>query len=115
MYLLLCLLMINELLFIALFIDSNHSRMSREDPDPYIFTSDSLPLDERFLPPLANGLLGWRVFNGIMHMGGVYNGQLGQCHRADIPCPLAATLHLKEPSEHTFTLDTRKGTVLLPH
>ncbi|XP_072574425.1 protein-glucosylgalactosylhydroxylysine glucosidase isoform X1 [Paramormyrops kingsleyae] len=83
--------------------------MSRKDPDPYIFTSDSLPLDERFLPPLANGLLGWRVFNGIMHMGGVYNGQLGQCHRADIPCPLAATLHLKEPSEHTFTLDTRKG------
>uniref|UniRef100_A0A3Q4HDF7 Protein-glucosylgalactosylhydroxylysine glucosidase n=1 Tax=Neolamprologus brichardi TaxID=32507 RepID=A0A3Q4HDF7_NEOBR len=30
------------------------------DSDPYIFTTDTLPSDLRFLPPLANGHLGWR-------------------------------------------------------
>uniref|UniRef100_A0A7N8Y178 Protein-glucosylgalactosylhydroxylysine glucosidase n=1 Tax=Mastacembelus armatus TaxID=205130 RepID=A0A7N8Y178_9TELE len=39
------------------------------EPDPYIFSTDILPSDLRFLPPLANGLLGWRVYNNIMHMG----------------------------------------------
>ncbi|KAF3854906.1 hypothetical protein F7725_022961 [Dissostichus mawsoni] len=60
-----------------------------EVEDPYIFSTDTLPSDRRFLPPLANGLLGWRVYNNIMHIGGVYNGEGGRCHRADVPCPLA--------------------------
>ncbi|XP_018618768.1 protein-glucosylgalactosylhydroxylysine glucosidase isoform X2 [Scleropages formosus] len=83
--------------------------MTTVTPDPYIFTSDWLPSDERFLPPLANGLLGWRVFNNVMHMGGVYNGQGGQCHRADIPCPLAVQLVLGDAGVHTYSLDTRTG------
>ncbi|KAM9854097.1 protein-glucosylgalactosylhydroxylysine glucosidase [Aulostomus maculatus] len=79
------------------------------DPDPYIFSTDTLPSDVRFLPPLANGLLGWRVYNKIMHMGGVYNGEGGRCHRADVPCPLAVTVETKEPSEDSYNLDTHTG------
>ncbi|KAJ8352226.1 hypothetical protein SKAU_G00237020 [Synaphobranchus kaupii] len=66
--------------------------------DPYIFATDTLPSDERFLPPMANGLLGWRVFSDKMHMGGVYSGEAGACHRADLPCPLAVRLKLEEPA-----------------
>ncbi|XP_013869091.1 protein-glucosylgalactosylhydroxylysine glucosidase [Austrofundulus limnaeus] len=80
-----------------------------QDLDPYIFTSDSLPSDPRFLPPLANGLLGWRVYNDIMHMGGVYNGEGGHCHRADVPCPLAVTVETEDTAQHSYTLDTHTG------
>lgn len=79
------------------------------DSDPYIFSTDTLPTDRRFLPPLANGLLGWRVYNNIMHMGAVYNGEGGRCHRADIPCPLAVEVETEEPAQHTYTLDTHTG------
>ncbi|KAM7414708.1 hypothetical protein PAMA_019493 [Pampus argenteus] len=77
--------------------------------DPYIFSTDTLPSDLRFLPPLANGLLGWRVYNNIMHMGGVYNGAGGFCHRADIPCPLAVKVETKEAARHAYSLDTHTG------
>ncbi|XP_056273539.1 protein-glucosylgalactosylhydroxylysine glucosidase [Pseudoliparis swirei] len=79
------------------------------DEDPYIFSTDTLPSDRRFLPPLANGLLGWRVYNKTMHMGGVYNGEGGGCHRADVPCPLAVKVEMDEPAQHTYSLDTHTG------
>ncbi|XP_029378965.1 protein-glucosylgalactosylhydroxylysine glucosidase [Echeneis naucrates] len=79
------------------------------ESDPYIFSTDTLPSDLRFLPPLANGLLGWRVYNNTMHMGGVYNGEGGRCHRADVPCPLAVKVETDEPAQHAYSLDTHKG------
>ncbi|KAF7659857.1 hypothetical protein LDENG_00292130 [Lucifuga dentata] len=79
------------------------------ESDPYIFSTNILPSDPRYLPPLANGLLGWRVYNTIMHMGGVYNGEGGRCHRADVPCPLAVTVETEEPTVHTYSLDTHTG------
>lgn len=79
--------------------------------DPYIFTADSLPTDPRFLPPLANGLLGWRVYDDVMHMGGVYNGEGGRCHRADVPCPLAVVMKAAEPARQEYALDARAGTL----
>lgn len=82
------------------------------DSDPYIFSTDTLPTDRRFLPPLANGLLGWRVYNNIMHMGGVYNGEGGHCHRADVPCPLAVKVESEDPGQHTYSLDTHTGTAV---
>ncbi|XP_062318449.1 protein-glucosylgalactosylhydroxylysine glucosidase isoform X1 [Osmerus eperlanus] len=86
-----------------------HLSMATDSPDPYIFSTDTLPNDPRYLPPLANGLLGWTVYNQIMHMGGVYNGEGGDCHRADVPCPLAVTMETEEQSMHTYTLNTRTG------
>lgn len=77
--------------------------------DPYVFSTDTLPNDIRFLPPLANGLLGWRVYNSIMHMGGVYNGEGGHCHRADLPCPLAVKLERRAAVRDSYNLDTHTG------
>lgn len=82
------------------------------ESDPYIFSTNTMPPDPRFLPPMANGLLGWRVYNNIMHMGGVYNGEGGRCHRADVPCPLAVTVETEEPAVHTYSLDTHTGAVV---
>ncbi|XP_036962943.1 protein-glucosylgalactosylhydroxylysine glucosidase isoform X1 [Acanthopagrus latus] len=79
------------------------------DSDPYIFSTDTLPADRRFLPPLANGRLGWRVYSNIMHMGGVYNGEGGRCHRADVPCPFAVEVETEETTQHTYSLDTHSG------
>lgn len=83
--------------------------MTSDPVDPYIFTSDTLPSDPRFMPPLTNGLLGWRVFDRIMHMGGVYNGEGGTCHRADIPCPLSVQMKPEEEGRHMYMLDMREG------
>lgn len=83
--------------------------MTSDPVDPYIFTSDSLPSDPRFMPPLTNGLLGWRVFDPIMHMGGVYNGEGGTCHRGNIPCPLAVQMKMAEDGRHTYKLDMHSG------
>ncbi|XP_031420514.1 protein-glucosylgalactosylhydroxylysine glucosidase isoform X2 [Clupea harengus] len=87
------------------------AEMACDPSDPYVFTTDALPSDLRFLPPLANGLLGWTVYDNIMHMGGVYNGEGGDCHRADVPCPLAVRVKMGEGEEgkHTYSLDTRTG------
>lgn len=83
--------------------------MACEASDPYVFCTDTLPSNARFLPPLANGLLGWKVYNNILHMGSVYNGEGGRCHRADIPCPLAVKIDAEEPGQHSYCLDTHTG------
>lgn len=83
--------------------------MADKSLDPYVFCTDTLPSDVRFLPPLANGLLGWKVYSNIMHMGSVYNGEGGRCHRADIPCPLAVKMDTVDPGRHSYCLDTHTG------
>lgn len=83
--------------------------MAEKSSDPYVFCTDTLPIDARFLPPLANGLLGWKVYSNIMHMGSVYNGEGGRCHRADIPCPLAVKMDTVDPGRHSYCLDTHTG------
>ncbi|XP_062859596.1 protein-glucosylgalactosylhydroxylysine glucosidase [Trichomycterus rosablanca] len=82
--------------------------MACDSIDPYVFSTDTLPSDPRFLPSLVNGTLGWRVFGKVMHKAGVYNGEGGSCHRADLPCPLAVTMKTKD-GKHTYSLDTHTG------
>ncbi|XP_068073520.1 protein-glucosylgalactosylhydroxylysine glucosidase isoform X2 [Danio rerio] len=83
--------------------------MTSDPVDPYIFTSDTLPSDPRFMPPLSNGLLGFRVFDSIMHMGGVYNGEGGTCHRGNIPCPLAAQMKTGDVGRQLYELNMHTG------
>ncbi|KAM6960750.1 protein-glucosylgalactosylhydroxylysine glucosidase [Aplochiton taeniatus] len=83
--------------------------MAHDKADPYIFITDTMPSDARFFPPLANGHLGWKVYDETMHVGGVYNGEAGKCHRADVPCPLSVTMDVDEPSQHTYSLNTHTG------
>ncbi|XP_013803735.1 protein-glucosylgalactosylhydroxylysine glucosidase isoform X1 [Apteryx mantelli] len=80
--------------------------------DPAVFTSTSLPSDPRLLATVTNAYLGTRVYRDILHVNGVYNGAVGDTHRADIPSPV--NVRMTKPSTdkltETFTLNTRTGT-----
>lgn len=79
--------------------------------DPAVFTSTSLPLDPRLLATVTNAYLGTRVYRDILHVNGVYNGAVGNTHRADIPSPVNVRMTVPgvdSPAE-TFILNTRTG------
>ncbi|XP_066467270.1 protein-glucosylgalactosylhydroxylysine glucosidase isoform X1 [Tiliqua scincoides] len=82
------------------------------EDDPAVFTSSTLPSDPRLLATVTNAYVGTRVYRDILHVNGVYNGRVGDTHRADIPSPL--NTRMNAPAEdrlsETFSLDTRTGT-----
>ncbi|XP_067849888.1 protein-glucosylgalactosylhydroxylysine glucosidase isoform X2 [Heptranchias perlo] len=86
--------------------------MSECDDDPAVFSSDTLPSDHRFMATVANGYIGTRVYGDIMHINGVYNGEKGDCCRANVPSTVNARLTIpgESASKKTFTLNTRTGT-----
>uniref|UniRef100_UPI00398EC50C protein-glucosylgalactosylhydroxylysine glucosidase n=1 Tax=Pristiophorus japonicus TaxID=55135 RepID=UPI00398EC50C len=86
--------------------------MSECEDDPAVFSSDTLPSDLRFMATVANGYLGTRVYSDVMHVNGVYNGEKGDCCRADVPSTVNARLTIpgESTSKNTFTLNTRTGT-----
>ncbi|XP_074854059.1 protein-glucosylgalactosylhydroxylysine glucosidase isoform X3 [Carettochelys insculpta] len=80
--------------------------------DPAVFTSSTLPSDARLLATVTNAYLGTRVYRDILHVNGVYNGAVGDTHRADIPSPI--NVRISVPGEdgltEAFVLNTRTGT-----
>ncbi|MEE6498520.1 hypothetical protein FKM82_003137 [Ascaphus truei] len=86
--------------------------MSEVKDDPGTFTTSSLPSDPRLMTTVANGYLGTKVFGDVLHVNGVYNGDVGDCHRADIPSPLNVRLCVSREEEiiQSFSLNTKTGT-----
>ncbi|NXJ77509.1 PGGHG glucosidase, partial [Trogon melanurus] len=80
--------------------------------DPAVFTSTALPSDPRLLPTVTNAYLGTRVYRDILHVNGVYNGAVGDTHRADVPSPVNVRMTVPgvDSLAETFSLDTRTGT-----
>jgi hypothetical protein len=61
-----------------------------------------LPDDEKLLPALANGHIGFTVFGRSVYMNGLYNGEKGFSHRASIPN--YANIKIEENShDHCFS------------
>ncbi|XP_061465855.1 protein-glucosylgalactosylhydroxylysine glucosidase isoform X2 [Rhineura floridana] len=58
------------------------------EDDPAVFSSGTLPSDPRLLATVTNAYLGTRVYRDILHINGVYNGAVGDTHRADVPSPV---------------------------
>ncbi|XP_053575935.1 protein-glucosylgalactosylhydroxylysine glucosidase [Bombina bombina] len=90
----------------------NLKAMSSGNNEPWIFITDSLPSDPRLMATVANGYLGSRVFSDVLHVNGVYNGSVGDCHRADVPSPLNVRLcpAKEEIISEKFLLNTKTGT-----
>lgn len=92
--------------------------MADASDDPTIFTARSLPSDPRLWATLTNGYLGTRVFHGTLHVNGVYNGALGDTHRAVLPSPLGVQLEAPvgtgEQLTTTYALDTNTGSPCPP-
>ncbi|XP_057585184.1 protein-glucosylgalactosylhydroxylysine glucosidase isoform X2 [Hippopotamus amphibius kiboko] len=80
------------------------------------FTAHSLPSDPRLLATVTNAYLGTRVYHETLHVSGVYNGALGDTHRAILPSPLNVQLEAPagsgEQLTKTFVLDTNTGSFL---
>uniref|UniRef100_A0A4W2IMD1 Protein-glucosylgalactosylhydroxylysine glucosidase n=1 Tax=Bos indicus x Bos taurus TaxID=30522 RepID=A0A4W2IMD1_BOBOX len=77
------------------------------------FTARSLPSDPRLLATVTNAYLGTRVYHETLHVSGVYNGALGDTHRAILPSPLNVQLEAPagtgEQLTKTYVLDTNTG------
>ncbi|KAM4617573.1 protein-glucosylgalactosylhydroxylysine glucosidase [Discoglossus pictus] len=86
--------------------------MSQVNDDPWTFTTNSLPSDPRLMATVANGYLGTRVYGDILHVNGVYNGPVGDCHRANVPSPLNVQLcpAKEEVVSENFSLNIKTGT-----
>ncbi|XP_034626371.1 protein-glucosylgalactosylhydroxylysine glucosidase isoform X2 [Trachemys scripta elegans] len=80
--------------------------------DPAVFTSSTLPSDPRLLATVTNAYLGTRVYRDILHVNGVYNGAVGDTHRADVPSLVNVRINMpgEDGLTETFTLNTRTGT-----
>ncbi|XP_008157850.2 protein-glucosylgalactosylhydroxylysine glucosidase [Eptesicus fuscus] len=90
--------------------------MADAGEDPTIFTAHSLPSDPRLWATVTNAYLGTRVYHDTLHVNGVYNGALGDAHRAIVPSPLGVQLEAPagtgEQLTTTFVLDTNTGSFL---
>ncbi|XP_036884364.1 protein-glucosylgalactosylhydroxylysine glucosidase isoform X2 [Sturnira hondurensis] len=90
--------------------------MADAGEDPTVFTAHSLPSDRRLWASVTNAYLGTRVYHDTLHVSGVYNGALGDTHRAVLPSPLNIQLEAPAgPGEQlttTFVLDTNTGSFL---
>ncbi|XP_071974078.1 protein-glucosylgalactosylhydroxylysine glucosidase [Engystomops pustulosus] len=86
--------------------------MTNMEGNPWIFVAKSLPSDTRFMATMANGYLGTRVFGEVLHVNGVYNGSVGDCHRATVPSPLNVRLcvNMEDIVDEKFCLDIKTGT-----
>lgn len=87
--------------------------MADAGEDPTIFTARCLPSDPRLWATVTNAYLGTRVYHDTLHVNGVYNGALGDTHRASVPSPLNVQLEAPagtgEQLTRTFVLDTNTG------
>ncbi|XP_014382643.1 protein-glucosylgalactosylhydroxylysine glucosidase isoform X1 [Alligator sinensis] len=86
--------------------------MANSGDDPTVFSCTALPSDSRLLPTVTNAYLGTRVYRDILHVNGIYNGAVGDTHRADVPSPINVRMKVssKDGVTETFSLSTRTGT-----
>ncbi|KAM3920761.1 protein-glucosylgalactosylhydroxylysine glucosidase isoform 2-T2 [Leptodactylus fuscus] len=86
--------------------------MADVEDDPWIFSAKSLPSDPRLIAIMANGYLGTRAYGEVLHVNGIYNGSVGDCHRANVPSPLNVRLcvNKEEVVDEKFCLNIKTGT-----
>ncbi|KAM9302159.1 protein-glucosylgalactosylhydroxylysine glucosidase [Gastrophryne carolinensis] len=79
---------------------------------PWIFHAKCLPSDPRLMATVANGYLGTRVYGDFLHVNGVYNGSVGDCHRANVPSPVNVRIDgaKQEVKDESFSLNIKTGT-----
>lgn len=70
-----------------------------------------MPEDERWLPTLSNGHLGFTAFGDFVYMNGLFNGKGGLSHRAEIPnfSNIQMELCPKNSTDCTYTLNIQSG------
>ena len=73
----------------------------------------SLPTNELEMPSVGNGHIATGVYTDTIYMNGLYNGELGESHRARIPSQInIRTSSVANATQRRFILDTKKGKLL---
>ena len=73
-----------------------------------------MPSDELEMPSVGNGQLATGIYTDTVYMNGLYNGELGESHRARIPSQINIRMGVSSNTNATqqrFILDTEKGTI----
>jgi hypothetical protein len=73
-----------------------------------------LPSDELEMPSVGNGQLATVIYTDTVYMNGLYNGELGESHRARIPSQINIRMDVGPNitvTQRRFILDTEKGTI----
>lgn len=81
-------------------------------PATHIFSTHSLPSNDKFMPSIGNGHIATNIFSDTVYMNGLYNGQGGYSHRARIPAWANIRLNTTmthHPFKPIYSLDTREG------
>nr|XP_006815497.1 PREDICTED: acid trehalase-like protein 1-like [Saccoglossus kowalevskii] len=100
-----------EVMKAKLFNKSNHQGgVKDQSTDPYIFLSDKLPTNNKYMATIGNGFLATVVYGDTVYMNGVYNGFYDHSHRARIPSTGAIQFSLdgKYNGNENYALDVRK-------
>lgn len=64
------------------------------------------------MPSIGNGQLSTGVYTDTVYMNGLYNGELGESHRARIPSQINIRMSIdggQTVTQQRFILDTEKG------
>ena len=73
-----------------------------------------MPSDEVEMPSVGNGQLATVIYTDTVYMNGLYNGELGESHRARIPSQINIRMDVAPNitvTQRRFILDTEKGTI----
>lgn len=73
-----------------------------------------MPSDELEMPSVGNGQLATVIYTDTVYMNGLYNGELGESHRARIPSQINIRMDVAPNitvTQRRFILDTEKGTI----
>ena len=96
---------------VYLTLDLSHLKRFPIMSSSTVFTTDTLPTDDRLMATIGNGYLATRVFSDTIYVSGVYNGRRREpSHRARVPST-AATRDSSGKDAHTtnYSLDVAKG------
>lgn len=79
-----------------------------------VFSTDTLPADDRLMATIGNGFLATRIYSDSIFVSGVYNGRGREpSHRARIPSTVAIRMSLQgnavETTTNEYSLDVQKA------
>ena len=67
------------------------------------------------MPSIGNGQLATGIYTDTVYMNGLYNGELGESHRARIPSQINIRMDVTSSitaTQQRFILDTEKGEIM---
>ena len=99
--------------FNSIYYQSKPPHYRRSSMSSTVFTSDTLPEDERLMATIGNGYLATSIYSDSVFLSGVYNGRRREpSHRARVPSTVAIRMSIEDgaaTANASYSLDVGKG------